>query len=102
MCDKSKMGEETPTLSDMFTARKDQVQHNELIPNSTLAVIPTTAELADTEAEAVIQAVEPILKKCKKKKVIRPKSINLFRDQPLNVKLENGVTLTLNFAIPEN
>ena len=88
MCDKSNMGEETPTLSD------------------TLAVIPTTdesiAELADTEAEAVIQAVEPILKKYKKKKVIRPKSINLFRDQPLNVKLENGVTLTLNFAIPEN
>ena len=66
MCDKSNMGEETPTLSDVFTAWKEQTQQSKLIPNDTLAVIPTTAELADTEAEAVIQAVEPILKNIKK------------------------------------
>jgi len=96
MCEESKIeaNMELPTVS-------------ELIPDDTLDVVPVTteptaAELADIEAEAVIRAVEPILKKCKKKKVIRPKSINLFKDQPLNVKLENGVVLTLNFAIPEN
>ena len=106
----------SPTLSDVFTAWKEQTQHSKSIPNDTLAVIPTTAEaivipdteepvageLADTEAQAVIRAVEPILKKCKKRKMIKPKTINLFRDQQLNVKLENGITLSLNFAIPEN
>jgi len=60
------------------------------------------AELSDAEAHAVIHAVEPIVKRCKRKAVIRPKPINLFKDQPLNVKLENGVILSLNFAIPEN
>ena len=43
---------ESPTLSDVFTATAE----------------PTPAELADTEAQAVIRAVEPILKKCKKNK----------------------------------
>ena len=43
---------ESPTLSDVFTATAE----------------PTPAELADTEAQAVIQAVEPILKKCKEKR----------------------------------
>lgn len=63
--------------------------------------VPIT-ELSDDEAHAVIHAVEPIVKKFKRKPVIRPKSINLFKDQQLNVKLENGVTLSLSFAIPEN
>ena len=60
------------------------------------------AELSDAEAHAVVHAVEPIVKRCKRKAVIRPKSIDLFKDQQLNVKLENGVILSLNFAIPEN
>ena len=70
--------------------------------NQLLNQKPCGLELSDAEAQAVIQAVEPIVKKCKRKKVIRPKSINLFRDQPLNVKLENGITLSLHFASPEN
>ena len=83
---------ESPTLSDVFTTWTEQTQHSKSIPNDTLAVIPATAdptpaELADTEAQAVIQAVKPIWK-CKKKALIRPKSINLFRDQQLNDKLE--------------
>ena len=63
---------------------------------------PCGLVLSDAETQAVIQTVEPIVNKCKGKAVIRPKSINLFRDQQLNVKLENGVTLSLNFEIPEN
>ena len=35
-------------------------------------------------------------------KVIKPKSINWFKDQSLIVKLENGVVLTLNFVVPES
>ena len=73
---------DTPTLTEMSEAQPDTPE----------------PVLADTEAQAVIQAVEPILKKCKK---VRPKSVNLSRDQQLNVKLKNGVTSSLNFVIPE-
>ena len=64
---------ESPTLSDVFTACKEQTKHSKSIPNDTLAVIPATAEptpaeLADTEAQAVIQAIEPILKNVRNEK----------------------------------
>ena len=59
---------------------------------------PEVGELGDNEAQGVIQAIEPILKQCCKRKVnklikpMRPKSINMFRGQALNVKVENGIT----------
>ena len=64
---------ESPTLSDVFTAWQVHTQHSKSIPTDTLAVIPATAEptpaeLADTEAQAVIQAIEPILKNVRNEK----------------------------------
>jgi hypothetical protein len=47
---------------------------------------------SESEAQQMIQASEPIVKKCNKRKVnkpikqTKPKSISLFRGQPLNVK----------------
>jgi hypothetical protein len=63
---------DTPTLTEMSEAQSDT--HEPV--------------LADTEAQQVIQSIEPILKNYDKRQVnkvikpIRPKSINLFRGQP--------------------
>ena len=60
------------------------------------------ATLSDAEIKNVIDAVEPIIKKktSAKPKTIRTKAINLYNDQPLQVKLENGAVMTLSFSAP--
>ena len=60
------------------------------------------ATLSDAEVKNVIDAVEPIIKKktSAKPKTIRTKAINLYNDQPLQVKLENGAVMTLSFSAP--
>ena len=56
-------------------------------------------QLSDEDAQKVIEAVEPLIKQ-NKKKTIKPKSINLYNEEPLHVTLENGHVVTFTFAMP--
>ena len=109
-----------PTLAEVFPAWKEQTQQSKLILNDTteqptelgvlteqstelgvltelgepveLTESTEVGEIGDNEAQGVIQAIEPILKTCCKRKVksIKAKSVNLFRGQPIITKFRNA------------
>jgi hypothetical protein len=57
-------------------------------------------QLSNEDAQRVIDAVEPLIITIKKK-IIKPKLINLYNDQPLQVTLENGCVMNLTFSNPK-
>jgi hypothetical protein len=71
--------------------------------NTNTEVADEDTQLTDEQAKQVIDAVEPLLnqnKKASKPRTVKPKSINLYNDQPLQVTLESGLIMKLTFTAP--
>lgn len=93
---KKKASKPKSTMEDALDALKPETtpQNTEQAEN---------AQLSAEEARKVIDAVEPLIqqnKKALRPKNLKAKSINLYNDQPLQVTLESGVVMTLNFTAP--